>query len=271
VPVEAFYGWQASSLALLADGAHNLSDVGGLLLVWAAFAAARLKPNPRHTYGWRRGSILASFAKAILLLVAMGSLAWEALHRFQTPAPIIDAVVPPQIPLQGEPGVGCLVAQLEFDTAKVLANLLELSDQSLQRGTTLKAQDLSRLSIQRRTVVLNIVDINPDINYMPVHRRLLIAYVACQPLEVSIDDGSPRVKKGASISSILDTSSPSPVCSTSRPLSPCGRRCEAEVSGCDTAQTSVTQVSIIEDHTQRTSRASGVWFRNSASRAPVPG
>lgn len=88
VLVEAFYGWQASSLALLADAAHNLSDVGGLLLAWAAFAAARLKPNLRNTYGWRRGSILASFANAILLLVAMGSLAWEAIQRMQTPAPM---------------------------------------------------------------------------------------------------------------------------------------------------------------------------------------
>lgn len=88
VLIEAFYGWRAGSLALLADAAHNLSDVGGLILAWAAFAAARLKPNPRHTYGWRRGSILASFANAILLLVAMGSLAWEALQRMQTAASI---------------------------------------------------------------------------------------------------------------------------------------------------------------------------------------
>ena len=46
-------------------------------------------------------------------------------------------------------------------------------------------------------------DIDPDIHYIPAHRRLLIAYVACEPLEVAINDGSPRVKKGASISSIL--------------------------------------------------------------------
>ncbi|MDO9521709.1 MAG: cation diffusion facilitator family transporter [Pseudohongiella sp.] len=88
VLIEAFYGWQAGSLALLADAAHNLSDVGGLLLAWAAFAAARLKSNARHTYGWRRGSILASLTNAIILLVAMGSLAWEAIHRFQTPASV---------------------------------------------------------------------------------------------------------------------------------------------------------------------------------------
>jgi hypothetical protein len=52
-------------------------------------------------------------------------------------------------------------------------------------------------------MVPDIVDIDPDINYIPAHRRLLIVYVADQPLEVSINDGRPRVKKGASISSIL--------------------------------------------------------------------
>src|SRR3990170_2006293 len=71
VIVEALYGWRAGSLALLADAFHNLSDVGGLLLAWAGVAAGRLAPNDRHTYGWRRGSILASFANAVLLLVAM--------------------------------------------------------------------------------------------------------------------------------------------------------------------------------------------------------
>ena len=93
VLIEAFYGWQTGSLALLADAAHNLSDVGGLLLAWAAFAAARIKPNSRHTYGWRRGSILASFTNAIILLVAMGSLAWEAIQRLQTPTSIDAATV----------------------------------------------------------------------------------------------------------------------------------------------------------------------------------
>jgi len=93
VLVEAFFGWRAQSLGLLADAAHNLSDVGGLLLAWAAFAAARRKPDSRHTYGWRRGSILASFFNAAFLLVAMGSLAWEAVQRLQIPAPIDAATV----------------------------------------------------------------------------------------------------------------------------------------------------------------------------------
>lgn len=85
VAVEAYYGWQINSLALLADAGHNLSDVAGLLLAWGAALAARLRPDARHTYGWRRASILAAFANAVLLLLAMGSLAWEALGRLNSP------------------------------------------------------------------------------------------------------------------------------------------------------------------------------------------
>ena len=88
VAIEAFYGWKVNSLALLADAGHNLSDVIGLVLAWGGVLAGRLQPDARHTYGWKRASILAAFINAMLLLVAMGSLAWEALHRLQSPEPI---------------------------------------------------------------------------------------------------------------------------------------------------------------------------------------
>ena len=87
VAVEAVYGWRVGSLALLADAGHNLSDVAGLVLAWVAALAAGRLPDQRHTYGWQRASILAAFANAVLLLVAMGSLLWEAAHRLQSPAP----------------------------------------------------------------------------------------------------------------------------------------------------------------------------------------
>jgi cobalt-zinc-cadmium efflux system protein len=82
VGIESFYGWYINSLALLADAGHNLSDVAGLVLAWAG----RLSPNPRHTYGWQRSSILAAFTNAMLLLLAMGALAWEAVGRLASPA-----------------------------------------------------------------------------------------------------------------------------------------------------------------------------------------
>jgi cobalt-zinc-cadmium efflux system protein len=88
VAVEAFWGWRIGSLALLADAGHNLSDVAGLVLAWGGALAGRLRPDMRHTYGWKRASILAAFANALLLLVAMGSLAWEAAQRLRSPEPV---------------------------------------------------------------------------------------------------------------------------------------------------------------------------------------
>ena len=91
VAVESFYGWQVNSLALLADAGHNLSDVAGLVLAWGGTLAVKLKPNPRHTYGWKRATILAAFANALLLLVAMGGLAWEAIGRLVSSQPVVEA------------------------------------------------------------------------------------------------------------------------------------------------------------------------------------
>jgi len=85
VAIEGFYGWKINSLALLADAGHNLSDVAGLVLAWGGALAGKLRPDARHTYGWQRASILAAFLNALLLLVAMGSLGWEAIGRLSTP------------------------------------------------------------------------------------------------------------------------------------------------------------------------------------------
>ncbi len=46
-----------------------------------------MRPTDRHTYGWKRGSILAAFANALLLLVAIGALVWEAVGRLMSPDP----------------------------------------------------------------------------------------------------------------------------------------------------------------------------------------
>jgi len=85
VAIEGYYGWQVNSLALLADAGHNLSDVAGLVLAWGGALAGKLRPDVRHTYGWKRASILAAFFNALLLLVAMGSLGWEAAGRLRSP------------------------------------------------------------------------------------------------------------------------------------------------------------------------------------------
>ena len=78
---QVLFGLAAHSLALLADAGHNLGDVMGLFMAWGASALAQRRPTPRYTYGLRRTTILASLANAILLLVAVGGITWEAIRR----------------------------------------------------------------------------------------------------------------------------------------------------------------------------------------------
>lgn len=88
VVVEFGAGLLTQSLALLADAGHNLSDVLGLVLAWGAATLAKRAPKGRHTYGLRKGTVLASLANAALLLAATGAIAWEAVRRFAAPAPV---------------------------------------------------------------------------------------------------------------------------------------------------------------------------------------
>ena len=83
--VEVIAGLTVHSLALLADAGHNISDVLSLLLAWCASYLSQTAPTKRHTYGLRGSSILASLANAIILLIAIGAIAWESIRRFGEP------------------------------------------------------------------------------------------------------------------------------------------------------------------------------------------
>lgn len=85
VIVEAVYGYVAHSMALVADAAHNLTDVLGLLLAWGATVLATRRPSRTFTYGLRRSTILAALANAVLLLITIGGVAWEAIGRLRAP------------------------------------------------------------------------------------------------------------------------------------------------------------------------------------------
>jgi len=93
VIAEAAYGFYANSLALIADAGHNLSDVLGLVLAWAAASLVKRQPSARYTYGLKRTSILASLANAMLLLVASGAIILEAVRRFDAPQPVAETTV----------------------------------------------------------------------------------------------------------------------------------------------------------------------------------
>ncbi|MEB3160378.1 MAG: cation diffusion facilitator family transporter [Synechocystis sp.] len=93
VVLQVIFGIWSNSLSLLADAGHNLSDVLGLLIAWGAIWLGQRQATLNYTYGWKRSTILAALLNASLILVALGAIAVEAIHRFQNPMPIQENIV----------------------------------------------------------------------------------------------------------------------------------------------------------------------------------
>ena len=93
VVAEVVYGLSANSLALLSDAGHNLSDVFGLLIAWGAIHIGKSFPTKHRTYGLRRSSILAALTNAIILLIVVGGITWEAIGRIFQPEVVAGGTV----------------------------------------------------------------------------------------------------------------------------------------------------------------------------------
>ncbi len=96
VVAEGIAGWAGHSTALIADAGHNLTDVLSLVLAATAMWLARRPTSPKRTYGFRRATILASLANALLLVIISVLLAWEAVTHLLSPekvdSPLVIAV-----------------------------------------------------------------------------------------------------------------------------------------------------------------------------------
>lgn len=88
VLVEAGVGLWKGSLGLLSDAGHNLSDVFSLVLALVAFRLAASHSTSKFTYGYKKGSILISLLNAVILLVAVGAIILESVHKLRHPAAI---------------------------------------------------------------------------------------------------------------------------------------------------------------------------------------
>ena len=103
VLIEAGVGLWQNSLSLLSDAGHNLSDVFSLVLVLIAFRLAKVQRNDRFTYGYRKSTVLISLLNAVILLVAVGAIVIESIHKFSEPAELNG------IAISWTAGVGILI------------------------------------------------------------------------------------------------------------------------------------------------------------------
>jgi len=90
---EATVGYFSSSLAVLADAGHNLADTASLVIALLAFRLALAKPTPKYTYGYKKATILAALANAVILMFAIAAIVYEAIERISSPVEIDGKVV----------------------------------------------------------------------------------------------------------------------------------------------------------------------------------
>ncbi|KAI8137028.1 cation efflux protein [Fennellomyces sp. T-0311] len=91
---EIAIGYYVSSLALVADSFHMLSDMLSLAVaLWAIKAALRSDTNPKYSYGWQRAEILGALVNAVFLLALCVMIVIEAIQRFFKPEPITDPLL----------------------------------------------------------------------------------------------------------------------------------------------------------------------------------
>jgi cobalt-zinc-cadmium efflux system protein len=88
VIIEVIAGLYIHSLSLLSDAGHNLADVATLSLSLIAFKLVKVKPTDRYTYGYSKTTILVALFNAMVLMVSIGAIGFEAFHRFLHPEPI---------------------------------------------------------------------------------------------------------------------------------------------------------------------------------------
>ncbi len=85
VIIQIVIGLSINSLSLLSDAGHNFLDVAGLALAMMAFKLTKSKSTEKYTYGYKKSSILISLLNAVILLISIGAIGYEAIFRFQHP------------------------------------------------------------------------------------------------------------------------------------------------------------------------------------------
>ena len=88
VIIEVVVGLSIHSLSLLSDAGHNLADVASLAMSLIAFRLLKVKPTEKYTYGYKKTTILVALLNAAILLVSLGAIGYEAIHRLMAPEPL---------------------------------------------------------------------------------------------------------------------------------------------------------------------------------------
>lgn len=83
----------ANSLALLTDGAHNITDVIALGLSWYALRIAARPANATKTFGYHRVGIVVALLNGLTLILISLYIFYEAAQRLLHPLEVQDSIL----------------------------------------------------------------------------------------------------------------------------------------------------------------------------------
>ncbi len=90
---EVIYGSIAHSVSLLSDAVHNFGDVLGLLMSWGGSVLVKRRASKRYSYGYKKLTILAALANALLLVLTSALIVYESIYRLNNPSKINEVIV----------------------------------------------------------------------------------------------------------------------------------------------------------------------------------
>ncbi|GAM08330.1 cadmium, cobalt and zinc/H(+)-K(+) antiporter [Geobacter sp. OR-1] len=82
---EVVGGFWTNSLALLSDAAHVFLDLFALILSLAAIKLSSIPASERHTFGFHRSEVFASFINGLTVFVMALAILYESWIRFAAP------------------------------------------------------------------------------------------------------------------------------------------------------------------------------------------
>lgn len=88
VVFEMIFGLLISSMALISDAVHNLSDIAAMSFTYWAEKMSRRPATEHKTYGWRKMEFIAAFINSIVLSVVIAFVFWESVQRLFSPAQV---------------------------------------------------------------------------------------------------------------------------------------------------------------------------------------
>lgn len=88
VVFEMIFGLLISSMALISDAVHNLSDIAAMSFSYWAEKVSRRPATELKTYGYRKIEFIAAFVNSLVLSVVIAFVFWESIQRLLTPAEV---------------------------------------------------------------------------------------------------------------------------------------------------------------------------------------